>query len=114
MLYSGKCGPCQSLYGKGTEESNPGYALSNQQYGSGNFSASGSNASYHSSPKSSSSIDDILPSNAMPKITDGFYSQLGAAAYAPNQGDFGAGDYTRVQMGYGVNSKIDGQYGFKQ
>ena len=99
----------------GTEEFNLGYALSNQQYGSINFSASGSNGSYHS-PSKSSSIDDLLPdqnNSAMPKITDGFYSQLGEASYAPNLGDFGAGDYTRMQMGYGVNSRTDRQYGFK-
>ena len=127
MLYSGKCESCQSLYGRGTEKSNPGYALSNQQYGSagssitpyslGGSRSSGSKGSYHSSPKSSS-IDDLLPYQGMrpmPKITDGFYSQLGDAFYVPGQqGDFGVSDFDRAQKGYGVNSKIEQQYGFNK
>lgn len=103
------------------------YALSNQQYGSAGSSISYSLMQPSSSPGSksltynpqkSNSIDDLLPYQKMrlaPQINNGFYQEPEARFYAPGQsGDFGDADYTRIQKGYGVNSKIDGQYGFKR
>lgn len=124
MVYSNQCGFSQSTYGKEKDISGRNYALSSQQYGSGGNAAmlyslgSSQNEHINHSLQKSNSIDDLLPYQKMssvPTHNNGFYQEPEARFYAPGQtGDAGEADYTRIQKGYGVNSQIEGQYGFKK